>query len=29
MEDLGRIMDNCTGCHAGYRLGIEGADNEG
>ena len=28
LEELGTIMDNCTGCHAGYRLGIEGEDRE-
>ncbi len=28
LEELGVIMDNCTGCHAGYRLGIEGQDRE-
>jgi len=28
LAELGNIMDNCTSCHAGYRLGIEGADKE-
>ncbi len=28
LEELGTLMDKCTGCHAGYRLGIEGADKE-
>jgi len=28
LGELGVIMDRCTGCHAGYRLGIEGADKE-
>ena len=28
LTELGTIMDNCTGCHAGYRLGIEGEDKE-
>lgn len=28
LAELGTIMDNCTGCHAGYRLGIEGEDKE-
>lgn len=26
---LGEAMDKCTGCHAGYRLGVEGMDEEG
>ena len=25
---LGGILDNCTSCHAGYRLGLEDADKE-
>lgn len=25
---MGEILTNCTSCHAGYRLGIEGADKE-
>lgn len=25
---LGEAMDVCTGCHAGYRLGVEGKDGE-
>lgn len=28
LSELGNMMDACTGCHAGYRLGIEGADQE-
>jgi len=28
LSELGVIMDNCTGCHAGYRLGIEGEDKQ-
>jgi hypothetical protein len=24
LEELGTIMNNCTGCHESYRLGIEG-----
>lgn len=28
LSELGTIMDKCTGCHAGYRLGIEGEDGE-
>jgi len=28
LNELGTLMDRCTGCHAGYRLGIEGADRE-
>lgn len=27
-RQLGEVMLNCTSCHAGYRLGIEGADKE-
>ncbi|PCH72370.1 MAG: hypothetical protein COC12_06290 [Rhodobacteraceae bacterium] len=29
LTELGNIMDNCVACHSGYRLGVEGADNEG
>lgn len=28
LRELGTLMDRCVGCHAGYRLGIEGADKE-
>lgn len=28
LRELGDMMDACTGCHAGYRLGIEGEDRE-
>jgi len=28
LTELGAIMDKCTGCHAGYRLGIEGEGKE-
>jgi len=28
LAELGTIMNNCTGCHAGYRLGVEGVDGE-
>ncbi len=28
LGELGKVMGNCTSCHAGYRLGIEGVDNE-
>lgn len=28
LSSLGKIMDKCVTCHAGYRLGIEGADLE-
>ena len=27
--ELGSLMGNCTGCHASYRLGIEGRDEAG
>ena len=27
--ELGSLMGNCTGCHASYRLGIEGRDDAG
>lgn len=26
---LGQAMEVCTGCHAGYRLGVEGIDDQG
>jgi len=28
LREMGAVMGNCTSCHAGYRLGIEGADRE-
>lgn len=28
LGQLGEMMDRCTGCHAGYRFGIEGEDRE-
>ncbi len=28
LGEMGAVMSNCTSCHAGYRLGIEGADKE-
>ncbi len=28
LGEMGKVMGNCTSCHAGYRLGIEGADRE-
>ena len=27
LEALGEAMEVCTGCHAGYRLGVEGIDD--
>ena len=28
LKALGEAMDVCTGCHAGYRLGVEGVDDK-
>ena len=28
LEALGEAMEVCTGCHAGYRLGVEGVDDK-
>ncbi len=28
LGEMGKLMGNCTSCHAGYRLGVEGIDHE-
>lgn len=28
LGELGDVMNRCTGCHSGYRFGIEGEDRE-